>query len=204
MDSTHDVDIIQSYQNNAPSKVNLTIHHQFPGVELASPVYASDGASCYLSPDYIIDVGSTMQTSFNIDFTQDETMGALSYKLQRKNIDEFNEESTSSEEETTCIQLVVIWEVDRLGEFRVISHLIEYDKDYVWDRNRLMKLAEHYKSSNMKDALIEETWLMYDNTVLMTIMMVARKEEYYELEIIISKTSMNENTRRPWYIDLNT
>jgi hypothetical protein len=67
------------------------IHHQFPGIELASPVYASNFTTYYLSPDQIVDADSTMQAGFNIDPTQDESIAILMYKLQRKNIDQFDE-----------------------------------------------------------------------------------------------------------------
>jgi hypothetical protein len=35
-----DTDTTQSSQNDTPSKVKLMIHHQFPGIELVSPIYA--------------------------------------------------------------------------------------------------------------------------------------------------------------------
>jgi hypothetical protein len=69
MESTHNVDTVQSHQNDASSKVNLMMHHQFPGIELASLLYYSNGATCCLLPDQCVDVDSMMQTDFNIDLT---------------------------------------------------------------------------------------------------------------------------------------
>jgi hypothetical protein len=198
MASTHtsDADAIQPHLDDAPSRVELIIHHQCPDIELISPVHASFGATCYISPDQRVDTGSTMQTSFNIDPDQEESIGVLIYKLQRKNANQFDEE------ETTCIQLVMIWNVNNSREFRVISDLIEHDKGYVWDRFGLMELSECYALSNMQYGPIEQTWLMHDNTGLMT-NMNATRGACCKLEVMISEASINKDTQRPWYFDVN-
>jgi hypothetical protein len=122
MTSTHtsDVDIIQPL-DDAPLKVKLTIHHQFPGIELTSPMYAGDGATCCLPPKQKLYVGSTMQTDFSID--QRESIGILMYKLEKTNTDTFGE--------ATCIQFIVIWKVNEFKNFHFVTHLIEHDKDRV-------------------------------------------------------------------------
>jgi hypothetical protein len=199
---TSDAGIIQPCQNDAPSKVKLVIHHQFPGIGLVSPVYAGEFAMCYPSPDQRVVVGSAMQAGFDIDPAREESIGVLMYKLQRKNIDEFNEDGTSSEE-TTYIQLVIIWKVYKSGRFYVYSFLLEHDKDCVLDRDNLMKLAKCYKLANIQYCPVEETWLMHDNTVLMTSVSVTREEECFKLEIALSETSIKDDTWRPQCIDLN-
>jgi hypothetical protein len=200
---SNDADIVQSSQNNAPLKVKLIIHHQFPGVELTLPVYACENATCHLSPDQSLDVGSMMQAGFSIGPTQDKSIGALICKLQRKNIDQSNEEVISNEEEETCIQLAIIWEVDSSKEFQIALFLIEHDKDRVWDRDGLMELVKWFALLNIQHSPIENTYLMHDNTVLMMRVNVACEEEYYKLEIILSEGSLNKDTRRSWYIGLN-
>jgi hypothetical protein len=100
------VNIVQPRQDDAPSKVELTIRHQFYGIELVSPVYVGDVA-CYLSPDQRVNVGSTTRASFNIDPSQGESIGALIYKLERTSIDEFDEDTTFVEE-GTCLRLFII------------------------------------------------------------------------------------------------
>jgi hypothetical protein len=192
-----DIESIQSCQNDPPSKVELTIHHQFPGTELVSPVYASKGATCYLSPDQSVDIGSTAQVGFNINLSQSESIGALMYKLQRKNTNEFDGD------EAACIQFVIIWKVDDSKEFCVASFLIEHDKGCAWDRDGLMKLAEHYSAFNIQHGPVEETWLMHDNTVLMTSLSVTHEEECCELEMTISETSIKDDTQRLLYIDMD-
>jgi hypothetical protein len=198
-----DTDTIQSSQNDAPSEVKLMIRHQFLGVELVSPLYHSDGATCYLSPDQKVDVGSTTQVDFSIDPDQDESAGVLIYRLKRENIDQYNEEAISSEEEATYIQFVMIWKVNSSKELCVYSFLIEHDKDYVWNEVGLMILIMCCGLFNVQGDLIEDTWLIYDNTVLMTSVNVTHEGGCYELDMTISEATIKDNTRRPWYLDLD-
>jgi hypothetical protein len=195
-------DNIQSRHNNASSKMKLVINNQFPGIELVSPLYFSNGAVCYLSPDQRVDVGSTMQAIFNIDPDQGLSTIALIYTLQRKNVDHSNEEPMSNEE-ATCIRLFVSWMFRSPEEIYVVSDLIEYDRDHVWDNVGLLRLTLHYRPVDIQDGTIEETYLMYDNAVLMTRADVTHEEEYYKLEMTISETSIKDDTRRIQYIDLD-
>jgi hypothetical protein len=197
------IDSIQSLLNGAPLKVMLMIHHQFPDVELISPFYAGDGAVCHLSPDQRVDAESTIQSDFSIDLTQEESVGILMHKLQRKNINQSNEVVISSEEEVTCIQFVIIWKVNSSKEVCVDAFLMEHDNNYAWDESRLIKLAKCCKLSNVRDGSIKSTWSIYDNTVLRIILNVSREKGYCKLEITISEGSINKNTLRPRYIDLD-
>jgi hypothetical protein len=184
-------------------KMTLIIHHQFPGIKLVSPVYFSLFATCYPSPDQNVDVGSTMQIDFNIDLTQYGSSGILMYKLQRKNIDQFNMNIISNEHEATCIQLVMIWRVDSSKKFYVNSCLIEHDEDCIWDKVRLMKLAFGHELVDIQHNSVEDTWLMRDHTVLMTSLNATFEKECYKLEMTISKTSINDETQRPQYFDVD-
>jgi hypothetical protein len=178
-------------------KMKLTIHHQFPDIELVSPVYAVDGATRYMPLDQRVDVGSTVQTGFNIDTDQKESIGVLLYKLQKKNTDQPNEE------ESTYVQLVVIWNVNSSKEFCINLFLIEHDKGRVWDRDELMKLADHYKPTIIQRSPIEETYLMRDSTVLMIRSDKTSKGECHELEVTISETNIKDDTQRLRYIGLD-
>jgi hypothetical protein len=77
MTSTRDIGAILKQSAKAPSKVKLIIHHQFPGIELVSPICAGKCATCYLSPDQSVVVGSTTQAGFNINPDEDESIGIL-------------------------------------------------------------------------------------------------------------------------------
>jgi hypothetical protein len=176
----------RQYKDSIPSKVKLIIHHQFPNIELVSPVYVGNGARC-LSPDQTIDVGSAVQVDFKC------SSGALSYKLQRKN----------ESNDATCTQLLIAWEVRDSGEFFVVPNIIAHDKSHIWDETRLEKLTGDCRVLGMRHGSIEDTWLMYDNTVLMIRVNVICEAKCYKLEVIISEGSIKDDTQRPRYIDLN-
>jgi hypothetical protein len=202
MASIHGVDANRQYWSNAPSKMRLTICHQFPGTELVSPVYAGIGVICYLSPSQRVNVDSTAQAGFDIHFSRGKPMGILMYELKRKNTKQFNKNVTSSGDETRCIQLVMVWEVNDSRELCVVSYLIEHDKGCIWDKDNLMKLAKWYKLYDVQYVPIEVTYLMRDNRVLMTRANVTREVECYKLDMTISETSIKYNTWRLWYIDV--
>jgi hypothetical protein len=200
---TSDAGIIPSLWNGASSKVKVAIHNQFPGVELVSPMYASNGATCYLLPDQRVDAGSTMQVGFSIHPARLESIGIFMYKLQKKNTDQSNDNIISSEDEVRCTQLTFIWKVYKSGKFRVYPCPIEHDKDRVWNKDSMMKLAENHRTFDIKHSPVEHTWLMNDNAVLKTSLNVTREEECYKLEMTISKGTMNDNTCKPQYIGLD-
>jgi hypothetical protein len=203
MTSTYssDTNTIQPCRNIASSEVKLIIHHQFPGIELVSPIYACCYATCYSSPDQRVDVGFTTQANFKTAFHWREPLGILMYEL--KNTKQPNKNAISSKEKSRYIQLPIIWKVNNSNEFFVVSGLMEYDKEYVWNRDNLMKLAKWYGLFNIRHVPIENTYLMRDNTVLMTRVNVTHEGDCYKLEMTISKTSIKYNTWRLEYIDVD-
>jgi hypothetical protein len=190
------------HTNDGP-KMTFIIHHQFPGVELISPVYFSLFATCCLSPDQRVDFSSTTQADFNIHPNRNVSIGALMYKLQRKNIDQSNGETISSKEEATCIQFIIIWKVKNHSEFHAYPFLIEHDEGHVWDSAKLMELAFVCGLLNIQYIPTEETWLMHDNAVLMTSLNITHEEECYKLEMTISEGSIKDDTQRLWRVDLD-
>jgi hypothetical protein len=166
------------------------IYHQCPGIESVSSDYACDNATCYMSPDKRVVVGLIAEAGFNINLTQGETIGILRYEL--KNTKQFNEDAISSEDEARCIQVFMIWKINNSKEFRVVLCLIEHDKRYVWDRDRLMKLTRSCSISNIH-VPIEIIYLMYDNTVVILKANITY-EEYYKLEVTISKAGIKYDT----------
>jgi hypothetical protein len=201
-DDTGNIATIQSSQDDTSPKVMLILH-QFPGIELTSPVYAARHATCYLPPDQSVDFGSTTQAGFNIDlFFWGESIGILMYKLQRKDIDQSNEEAISSKDEATCTQFFIIWKINSSKEFYMVSWLIEHDKDCVWDEDRLLELTKYYELYDIH-VFAEKTYLMHDNTVLMTSLSMTHEEECYKIVVTISEGSVKKNTRRIPYIGLD-
>jgi hypothetical protein len=204
MESTHDVDTTQQRQNDIPSKIKLIVHNQCPDIELISPVYASNGATCYLSSDQRADVGSKMQADFSIHPGHKEAIGILMYKLERKSTYQSNDNIIPSEDELSCTQLVMIWKVYKSGKFHVYSAPIEHDRCRVWDRDSMMKLAESYELFDVIHSPVKHTWLTHNNNaLLMTSLDVIRKEECYKLEMTISEGNIKDYTWKPRYIGLN-
>jgi hypothetical protein len=203
MASTHDTDASQQCRKNA-LKVNLVIHQQFPGIELVSPLYYSDGAICYLPPDQRVDVGSTTQVGFNIDLAWYRSTGTLMYRLRKKNTDQSNEDAISSEDEVKHIQFVLTWVAYRFEIPYIYLRLIEHDKNRVWDRIGLMKLAGGYKEYYYSQRYPEErTYLMRDNTMLMTRVDMTRERACYKIEMTISKTDKYYFSEKTEYIDVD-
>jgi hypothetical protein len=198
--STSNTGTIQPHQNGAPSKVELIIHHQFPGIKLVFPMYASDSSTCYLPPDQYVVVGSTAQVGFNIKLSWGKSIGILVYEL--KNMKQSHKNAISSEDEATHTQLVIIWEISNFREFHVYSCLTEHDRGHTWDRDNLMKLAELYELHDIQHVPVEETYLMHDHTVLMKRVNVTYEEECYKLEMTISETSIKDDTQRLHYINV--
>jgi hypothetical protein len=133
---------------------------------------------------------------FKVSPDQDESTGILICKLGRTNIVELNEEAT-------CIQLAVIWKVDRLKIFHAATYLIEHDKSLDWDRDKLMKLTEKKQLFYIQHCPVEEAWLIYDNIVLKTRVNITYEEECYKLEMTVSETSIEDgDAYRPWYFDI--
>jgi hypothetical protein len=197
MTSKCGIDTSQQCEDKAPLEVNLIVCHQFSGIELVSPVCVSSGAESYSSPDQKVVFGSEMQVNFKSIRSCEDSFSVLIYELQRKNADQ------SNEEETTCTQLVIVWEINNSKKFSTSSYLIECDKDCVWDEDKLLELIKHYKPVNMQHGLMEDTWLIYDNKVLMTSLNITHEEECYKLKMTISETSIRDDTQRLRYIDMN-
>jgi hypothetical protein len=197
MVSEHEICADQQRRNSAPSKVKLVIRNRWPNttIRLVAPMYASNGPKCDISPYENVYSGTTMRAYVKKNLSQGESLCALMYKLRKDNTDEFNE--------AKCTQLVMIWKIDNFERFHLILRLIERDKGQVWDRDRLMKLAEECTLSSTPCNSIKETWLLCNYTVLVTRMNVTCKKAYPKLEMVISEGSGNGFVQRPQYISLN-
>jgi hypothetical protein len=177
----------------------MIIHNQIPDIELVSPVYACQNVACYSSPDRRVDVGSTTQVGFNIIPDQDIYINSFTYKLKRKDIGQSNEKDISNEDET-CIRFFVTWAYRE--NFIVFSFLTEHDKSHALDEYGLVKINVD-NGTALNHASSEYTYLMYDNTALIVRIDKAYEEEYYKIDITISKTSIKYDTRRLWYVDMD-
>jgi hypothetical protein len=76
--------------------LNITIHNQYPNLELISPIYYSNGTTCYVFPSQQTDTGNTIGASFGIDFRQKDFKCALLYKMKRKHTERAGNQSDSN------------------------------------------------------------------------------------------------------------
>jgi hypothetical protein len=182
--------------------LRVNICNLYPGLELTSPVYYSNGTTCHVSPSQQIDASTTTEASFGIDFQQKDVKGALLYKLQRKYATRTDNNSNSSivsiENTETNIYLLVVWEVkNHCDEFYVC--LIECSDDFTWDK--LWALCHQYNDQFLKDYNYSEiTWLIHDDIAMKTRRRVTYGSDY-KLDIFISEETGLYNMFKPMKID---
>jgi hypothetical protein len=88
--------------------VKLNIHNQCLNVDLVSPAYVTCGwLDCHRVPGHQVYVGDTMRSGFIIK-SDNESSGALMYKLQRKR----SHASAEIDKDTSSTaQLLVVWRI---------------------------------------------------------------------------------------------
>jgi hypothetical protein len=179
--------------------LNITIHNQYPGLVLTSPVYFSNGTTCYVSSSQQIDTSNVMEASFGIAFRQENFKFALLYRLQRKHTnttDNQRDSSTASIENTTNIYILVLWNVDNY-DHKFCVCLIECTSDFTWDEDKLWALYREYDEQFYKDYNYRTIpWLIHGDAVMET-----RREITYEsdckLDIFIYEGTGKYNMSKP-------
>jgi hypothetical protein len=183
--------------------LNITIHNQYPNLELMSPVYCSNGATCHVSPSQKTTVGTTIEASFVTYSKQDYFKGALLYKLQRKyatRTDNQPNNSTASIDTTASMYFLMVWDVKDCNH-KFCACLIELTDDFTWDEDRLWALYKEYNYEfyeNYKSNII--TWLMHGGVVMKTRFDVTYGSDY-KLDIVISEGTGKYNMLKPTKID---
>jgi hypothetical protein len=180
--------------------LNITIHNQYPGLELASPVCFSNGTTHHVSPNRQVDIDTAMKASFGMDSEQKDFKGALLYKLQRKYADRDdscpNDSARSVKDIETNMYLLVTWDIESHNhEFCVC--LIECPANITWDEDKLWILYKEYDYQFCKyyqSGII--TWLMYDGAVIETRFNIKYGPDY-KLDINISEGTNKYDAREP-------
>jgi hypothetical protein len=185
--------------------LNITIHNQYPDLELTSLVYYCDKTVCHVSPSQQIDASSIMEASFGIVSEHKTVKGALLYKLQRKYAhgtdNQPNSSTVSTVNTATCIYLLVVCDIGR-REYGFYVCLIECANDFIWNENELWALHNEYGKKfrkDHKDNII--TWLMNDGTLMKTRFDVTYGSDY-KLDVIISEGTWRHDTKEPMKFDL--
>jgi hypothetical protein len=181
----------------------MTIHNQYPDLDLTSPTHCGNGTTPHLSSSQQTDTGTIMKASFEIDSKQNDFRGALLYKLQRKYITRTGNQpnsSTASIKKTAAnIYLLVVWNVSERDNFCVCP--IECTNEVTWDKSKLWTLCRKYNSQFCNDHIPNiSVWSVYDGKM----MEIRRDITYgsdYKLDIILSKGTGKHKTKKPMKID---
>jgi hypothetical protein len=154
------------------------------------------GGRWHVAPVHGIDVNAVMRNYIEFDSGQDILEGALVYKIQRKHI----ESGKLIQDESKSIQLLVAWHADHTRGLDVRALLVEHDKKFNWDEDKLRKLHQKYWHS-LKSWVnpIGSNWLLNDATVLAT--PVKAMNGGYRWDIFISKGTKN-NIKKPLWFDV--
>jgi hypothetical protein len=184
--------------------LHINICNLYPGLELTSPVYYSNGTTCHVSSNQKTDTNNIIEASFGVSYNQKDVKGALLYNLRRKyttrTVKQFHRGDMPIENMATNIHLLVVWSVKDYCDNSFVC-LIECPDDSIWDEDKLWILLHQYNEQFFRDYSCRTLiWLMHDNTV----MKIRRKETYesdYKLNIFISEETGTYDMFKPVRID---
>jgi hypothetical protein len=185
--------------------LHMTIHNQYPGLELVSPVYFSSGTIYHAPSSQQKDTGNIIESSFGIDSKKTDVKGAVLYKLQRKRTTRIgnrsNSNASSIKNTATNMYLLVVWNVKSCHYNPFYIYLIECTDDFAWNEDKLWALYWKYNYQfymDYKSNIV--TWLMNDNTVMKTKLEVTYGSDY-KLDIVLSKGTGKYNMKEPMKIN---
>jgi hypothetical protein len=178
--------------------VKLNIHNQCLDVDLVSPVYVtSDGLECHRAPDYKVYARNTMRSGFIIK-SNDASFGILIYRLQRG---QSRVSAEINKDTSNAVQLLVIWKFFGFNELYAYVLLMECDKGFTWNEDKLNKLYHENHDRLKKYTSILDTWFMDNSMALKTTFSTRDLKGNPELSISISE-ERDEYAIKPFSIDL--
>jgi hypothetical protein len=168
--------------------MRVNIYNQCPGFRrLRNPKYFINGAYWNEYPDQGVDAGSMMSVDLLPFLSTFE--GILIYDLG-------------------CIKspntrFLVTWKSEGYRKFCVFVYLVKYDDWCFWNKIKTEEYYQRYTSRlNTYTGPIEETWLLDDDTVLMTGLELDFTQRDGVLNIVISEGVEDKNTKRLEWIDI--
>jgi hypothetical protein len=185
----------------------ITVHNQYPDIELVSPVYSCNCGTYYEYPFKRMGDSTMMKIDLRFDLEQDESSGILMYEVRRKRNINPNHQSNvdpifteAIEEALKMIRLLITWKIKRSEGPEIKILLVEYSES-VLNEDKLAQLYDkvnnmHFTSYNFYG----DTWLVYDSTTLKTEYHVMQ-EKGLESRIIVSEGFVDQDTIRPIWID---
>jgi hypothetical protein len=175
----------------------LDIHNKCSNFDLVSPKYVTgDELECYDSPGDVY-AGATRERFFIIK-SDNESYGVIVYKIRRK---QKHESTKTSENTSSAVYLLVVWENSESKKLCADVLLIEYDKGFDWHKNNLNRLyyVNHGRLKECNGA-ISNTWLMNSDMALKTLFKVKGPRRSPELSISISEEKIDNYAMRPFCI----
>jgi hypothetical protein len=173
------------------SPILLNIHSQCQNINLISPVCFMHGGKWNAAPDSEVDI--VTRNCIEFDPGHDVLDGVLVYNIQRKHA----ESDKSAQNESKCIQLLVVWHVEHTKELHVRTLLVEHDNEL--DEDKLRGL--HQKYWHLLIAYVDSiksNWL-FDNVItLNTTAKVMNGSRRWD--ILISETT-EYGVEKPLWID---
>jgi hypothetical protein len=182
--------------------IPVLVHNQCSYFELVSPVCFGHNAIWIRSPDQKVDANTMTDASFGIEIFKTEFASALVYKLQRKKQFKSNDQTSvdniSTEDSSTNLQLLVIWNANEEYRYCVRALLIKHSNTITWYEDTLEKLHSMHLSLCRSDDVIEDTWLLDDVTALTTTS--KWEEESRTFEITLSEGTIKDDSREPLWV----
>jgi hypothetical protein len=177
------------------SPISLNILNSREDINLTSPVYFIHGGKWHVVPDKKIDAIGAMSNYLEFDSGQGILEGALVYKIQRKHA----ESGKFIQDKSKRIQLLVAWHVDRTKGSNVRTLLVEHDKGFNWNKDKLRRLYQKYW--HPLDAGVDfvgSNWLL-DNAAMSTATVYVSNGDY-RWDIFIHKRK-EVAIERPLWLD---
>jgi hypothetical protein len=178
------------------SSVSLNIYNKYQDINLTSPVYFIHGGKWHAVPVQEIGIDTEMRSYIEFDSGQNVLEGALVYKLQRR---QHAESDKLIQNESKIVQLLVALHAEHTRETHVHALLVEHDKEFDWDEDKLKRIRQKYwHSFNAVVSSIGNNWLLNDETMLTTTGKTMNGG--YRWNISISKR-VRDNAIGPLWVD---
>jgi hypothetical protein len=192
------------------ASLQVEIQNQCSSFELTSPVYFCDGSVCDIPLDQSIAFSNSMQTRFKVDLSRFMFQGAILYRLNATSTspdetDTSNATTETSGDDPISMQLLVAWKVSRISGPHLFALLIENDRDFTWNEDKLRKFifeeySNRFKVTSGRD---ETTWLTRDGTVLKIETNIMTQKQY-KLHVIISKGIKDIHTTNALFYEVKS
>jgi hypothetical protein len=188
--------------------MDMTIHNQYPDIELTSPVYFYNCGTYNEYPVERTDDSAMMKIEFRFDLGQYESRGILMYEVRKKGNEVSNHQSDIdimhvklTEKVSKMMRLLVTWKVERLKKPSVHIMLIEHNNNLVLNEDKLAKLYDKINDrSSRYDNPSRCAWLICNNAALVATCKATGKN-CPKLNINISKEDKNKYTKKPMWVN---